>query len=514
MLKQRTREYTGPSPHAVAIRGRQKTRIPPEQLIIDSRTKHDQIAESIRRRDEQRNIDLKLYWQLNTDKKIFDNTIRRGVKAQMQSKRIQLEERRQMLRIQLAQEEREYIERAHSMKESIEDKQNRMRLKAKQLKEKREAERLAIVKEKLDQQWQNQCEELRSVLSRRHQDQVCAERQYQLDLAAEIEREKQAEEAMYAELWERDRLAKAAREEMEAQMSMERTATMLETLQVQRKKNAITKEAEKQQIAFEAEQLKDDREKLKTELDKRRQDEFNAKQKYRTSLQKHMDTQKIALNRDEQEQLAIETKILLDIEKETKADQLRDTQKKERRRNEELAYHEYLKKQREIEKDREIEIESAIQKDVDAMNAKKADERRRKREARAVYMQEVLTCRKEQINERQQEREAEKIELQKERDRINKLVEQHIIHQQTQLEYQKNKSRNYARDLISQHNFTNSLKEKRQELDNIEYEKGLQTEQAYESRLREVLDRVDIQQSHPLRSKAMNGSSSNGLIFK
>ena len=112
------------------------------------------------------------------------------------------------------------------------------------------------------------------------------------------------------------------------------------------------------------------------------------------------------------------------------------------------------------------------------------------------------------------QKEEEKVELQKERDRINKLVEQHIIHQQTQLEYQKNKSRQYARDLISQHNFTNQLKQKRQELDNIEYEKGLQTEQAYESRLREVLDRVDIQQSHPLRSKAMNsGSSSNGLIF-
>merc|ERR1712188_106653 len=144
MQKQRTREYTGPSPHAVAILGRRTTRIPPEQLILDARVKDDQISESVRRREQQRALDLKLHWEVNTDKKIFTNQVRRGVKAHMQSRYIQLEERRQKLRILLAEEENEYIRRAHSMKETIEDKQNRMRLKAQQLKEKREAERMAI----------------------------------------------------------------------------------------------------------------------------------------------------------------------------------------------------------------------------------------------------------------------------------------------------------------------------------------------------------------------------------
>lgn len=133
---------------------------------------------------------------------------------------LELEERRQELRVMLAQEDRENTARAESLGETIEEKQARMRSKAQMLKQKREEERQKIVTEKLDLLWQNQCEELRSMLSRRHQDQVCLERKHQLNLIAEMEREKQAEEAMYAELWERDRLAKAAREEKEAQDAM------------------------------------------------------------------------------------------------------------------------------------------------------------------------------------------------------------------------------------------------------------------------------------------------------
>ena len=45
---------------------------------------------------------------------------------------------------------------------------------------------------------------------------------HQLAIKADLERRKQEEERMYAELWEKDRLAKAAREELEAQQQIER----------------------------------------------------------------------------------------------------------------------------------------------------------------------------------------------------------------------------------------------------------------------------------------------------
>ena len=52
--------------------------------------------------------------------------------------------------------------------------------------------------------FRNQCEELRSTLSKRQQDEVCVERLEQLRLKEEIEREKKEHEAMYAKLWEQD----------------------------------------------------------------------------------------------------------------------------------------------------------------------------------------------------------------------------------------------------------------------------------------------------------------------
>lgn len=52
--------------------------------------------------------------------------------------------------------------------------------------------------------FRNQCEELRSTLSKRQQDEVCVERLEQLRIKEEIEMEKKEQEAMYAKLWEQD----------------------------------------------------------------------------------------------------------------------------------------------------------------------------------------------------------------------------------------------------------------------------------------------------------------------
>ena len=56
-----------------------------------------------------------------------------------------------------------------------------MRQRAKELADKRETERLKIVSEKNEQKWRQECVELRPVLSRRMQDQVCAARKHQIE---------------------------------------------------------------------------------------------------------------------------------------------------------------------------------------------------------------------------------------------------------------------------------------------------------------------------------------------
>lgn len=53
-----------------------------------------------------------------------------------------------------------------------------------------------------------QCEELRTTLSKREQDIVCAERLEQLKLKGEEAKEQKAYDEMYAQLWEKDRQEK------------------------------------------------------------------------------------------------------------------------------------------------------------------------------------------------------------------------------------------------------------------------------------------------------------------
>lgn len=53
----------------------------------------------------------------------------------------------------LTGEEKEYLEEIASKEETVLERQAKMREKAKTLRDKREAERLALVEKKLDQHW-------------------------------------------------------------------------------------------------------------------------------------------------------------------------------------------------------------------------------------------------------------------------------------------------------------------------------------------------------------------------
>lgn len=512
MIKLRKREYTGPSPHAVAIRGRNRSKTLPEHLILERRKQDDLIEAAVKTTEEQAAVDLKMTWEKNTDKRILSNQIQRGVKEKITQFIFALEDRRQELRVMLAEEEAIYIAKAQSQRETIEEKQIRMREKAASLKAKRENERLEIVAQKLDQQWQNQCEELRSVLSRRHQDQVCMERHHQLKQHAEIERERQAEAAMYAELWDRNRLAKAAREEREAQEAINRNYNMINMLQEQRRFKSIQNAADIERVKIEAVQLAVDRDELSKELKTQKEQEQRDRLEYAKSLKKHMHTTKVSRTRDTQEELALDIKVLLQAEADDLADQLNAAKMKEQRKLEDSNYRVYLREQQHIENEKEREIERVIQQDVESQEAKQTQERLRKKEARAAYLQEVLSVRKSQVADRQRERDEVKAETQRERVRINKIMRDHAKHQSEEHDYLKARNVKYASHLLAQKQYTQRLKKTVKDLDQKEYEDGLRTEQAYESRLREVLDRTDIQNAHPLRKKA--AARGESLIFR
>ena len=194
-----------------------------------------------------------------------------------------------------------------------------------------------------------------------------------------------------AELWERDRLAKAAREEREAEEAMNRNYKQLEILQTQRKENSIRAEAAKRNIHAEAEQLRLDREQLQAEIEKNASFERTAKNNYTKSLQRQVKLKKLQQNREDEEELALDLKIVKSANQEKANEEVEQLQKKVMRREQEAKYREYLKEQRRMEIEREAEIERVIEADVQQQEAKKAEARRKKKLAHATFLQDVLS---------------------------------------------------------------------------------------------------------------------------
>ena len=81
--------------------------------------------------------------------------------------------------------------------------------------------------------FRDRSEELRSVQSKRIQEEVCVERAAQLTMRQEAWRRQEEEEKLFAELWEGDRLAKEERESRDAVKQRRMNLQQVEYLRVQ-----------------------------------------------------------------------------------------------------------------------------------------------------------------------------------------------------------------------------------------------------------------------------------------
>lgn len=79
MIKKLNREYTGPSPHSVAIRARNNRRVPADNIILTRRDKDDLIAAAIKRSEEIASTELLKKFERDTDKRIMQNQVDRKV---------------------------------------------------------------------------------------------------------------------------------------------------------------------------------------------------------------------------------------------------------------------------------------------------------------------------------------------------------------------------------------------------------------------------------------------------
>nr|XP_004226085.1 cilia- and flagella-associated protein 53 [Ciona intestinalis] len=496
----RTREHTGPTPHSVSIRAKMPSSKLPEHLLLERRRQEDLREEAILITKYNKMFDLKNDWERITDRSIQKNTVQRRVKDLMEQRKLELDERRQKLRELLSAEDEEYVREMEAKHETLEERQNKMCERAKLLKAKRETERQAFVEEKLDQQWREQCEELRGVLSRRHQDEVCVDRMQQLAAKADLERRKQEEEAMYAQLWEKDRLAKAAREEQEAQQQIERNRAMVDTLRTQKASLQAKKLEEKRLIAEEAKLLIEERELRSLEEERASQQKRLLQKQHKSSLEKSMKLKLQREAKEQQEELALDMKILEQLLEESRNEAHEMVERKHRRREEEQKYREFLQQQLEEETRREKELDRLIDVDVAAMWSKRIHQWKLEKEARNRLMRDVMETRRKQLQEKLQKLAYEKEVLKRDCEEIMAAVEEHNKLEDERVQRTKMINKNYESDLLAQIDHQKSKKDERKMEELREYNEGLQTEAKYQQRLKNVLSSATSERkTHPMR---------------
>lgn len=495
----RCREFTGPTPHSVAIRAKPTSKRPVEHLILETRRKDELREQAIAETKYQKSCDLKSEWEKATDKRIKSNTIARRVEKLMQRGTFSLEDRRERLKEMLLAEEQQYIEEMEAKEETTLERQAKMRERAKFLKEKREQERLKLVDEKLDQRWRDNCEELRSTLSQRHQDEVFVERHEQLKMKEEKKKKELEVDKFYADLWAEDIQIKSMREEQTAREQIERNRETLKVLQVQIAACEKQREDEEKLKEMEAQWLKEEA-KLRAEEEKWLQEEKLRKQKAaKRSREVSIRLKKEKEAKEKQEELALDMKILEKLLDDTRNEVKEETQRKREMREENLRFMQYCAMNRKEDEEREKELERIVNEEVEKKWAQTIKQYKMERDARQKLLANVMKSREQQIEERKRIAEKEQEAEIAERDALLAAIEEHKRLEAENQGRLKNRNIGYQRDLDMQIDYQRRVKAKEIEEEEREFRMGQEAEAEYQRKLKEALDRPTIDKVHPMR---------------
>lgn len=374
-----------------------------------------------------------------------------------------------------------------------------MRERAKFLKEKREQERLKLVEEKLDQRWRDNCEELRSTLSQRHQDEVFVERHEQLKMKEEKKKKELEVDKFYADLWAEDIQIKSMREEQTAREQIERNRETLKVLQVQIAACEKQREDEEKLKEMEAQWLKEEA-KLRAEEEKWLQEEKLRKQKAaKRSREVSIRLKKEKEAKEKQEELALDMKILEKLLDDTRNEVKEETQRKREMREENLRFMQYCAMNRKEDEEREKELERIVNEEVEKKWAQTIKQYKMERDARQKLLANVMKSREQQIEERKRIAEKEQEAEIAERDALLAAIEEHKRLEAENQERIKNRNIGYQRDLDMQIDYQRRVKAKEIEEEEREFRMGQEAEAEYQRKLKEALDRPTIDKVHPMR---------------
>ncbi|XP_062334749.1 cilia- and flagella-associated protein 53 [Osmerus eperlanus] len=511
--KPRCREFTGPTPHSVAVRARAPSSRPPDHLILERRRQEAARDKSLEFTKYQKTCDLKTHWEKNTDQRIVLGTIKRRVDNAMERYQLDVDERREKLQALLEAEEEALLKEMETRTETMPERQAKMRERAKLLRERRESDRQLVVAQKLEQQFRDRSEELRSVQSKRIQDEVCAERAAQLTMREEAWRQQEEEERLFAELWEGDRLAKEERESRDAEKQRRMNLQQVEYLRVQMEAVEQQRGQARQLKEEEAQLLLEQREVLRLEEQRERSQKLQGQESRRRLLDHSLRLKMKRLAREQQDELALDMSILEQLLAEARDEKQGDVMRKLELREEQSRYRQYLADQLNEQKTQEAQIEQVIEADLKQTLARRAEQSRLVREARDRLMKDVMETRRLQIQEKLDLNMQKQAQLAQERNELNKSIEEDKMLDKEQKQRLKQESQDHQADLLAQMMHQQQLRDKEEAEAEREYQRGLVDQEHYNNKIQDILSGPTSlsRPVHPFR-RTQSSTSRSGRI--
>ncbi len=226
-------------------------RLPPDYTIIQRRRgeeKRERLEEVTR---ANRRYNTVATWEHKTDAKL---RYQKEVERQNEEKRqyeAKLNERRSQLRELLGREDRAYREEFRASFSTADDRRESIRRRAKALKDAREKQRREFADAMLVRRERMAQDAMRLMTSKLRTIAVAKDRESQLHYKVDAKRAQEAEEAKFAESWERNRQEKIKREEEERAAAEKRNKEMQDILAWQLDNQKQKEERRQKQIEAE-----------------------------------------------------------------------------------------------------------------------------------------------------------------------------------------------------------------------------------------------------------------------
>ncbi|XP_037122632.1 cilia- and flagella-associated protein 53 [Syngnathus acus] len=356
-------------------------------------------------------------WLLTSEARNAGHSVRRDVDDVMMQHRCAVHQRQQRLRQLLEDEERQLVLSARLARETPSERQAQMRERAKSLHDAREAQRRQVVAQKLDQQFREQCQELREAQSKRRFLQVCEERAAQLRSQRELALARQREDDMFQQLWRADAHAKEERERREATQARRCDQMQMECLRQQLDDAESLRQSRRRDRQEQARQQEEQTQALQRQAQRERGLRHQGQAARRRLLDDSLRLKMERVAKEQQDELQLD----LDILRQTLQDESqaqRDTADKRPQadlRDEQLRFRQYLADQMAARQKDEEEMEQMMGEKMKETWDRRERQNRLQQDARNRLMREVAESHQLQSAQKQQREVQRRADIAEER---------------------------------------------------------------------------------------------------